>query len=113
MNNREINQAVALYDLLREPLSLKASVILSNPEVAERASYEAQIRTFPAAYVKAICRDKFHRDNWADISLGQLRHLCLTLRMRRNPARKPPAAVPTTPPVPARRGRIYQLKPVA
>ena len=82
MTNTQINQAVALLDLLIDPESLAAAQKLTNPEVAQRAAYLDQIGRTPYAYALAICRSKYKTNDWNNLSFIELREFAMTLRHR-------------------------------
>jgi class 3 adenylate cyclase len=78
----EANRVVALFDLLADPLDLKARVRWECPERAEEESLRAALRRFPVAYVVQVCRDKFGTRYWEQLRLPELRMLHVTLRER-------------------------------
>jgi hypothetical protein len=78
----EANRVVALFDLLADPLDLKARVRWECPERAEEDALRVAVRRFPAAYVAEVCRGRFGTRFWEQLRLPELRMLHVTLRER-------------------------------
>lgn len=78
----EANRVVALFDLLADPLDLKARVRWECPERAEEDALRVAVRRFPAAYVARVCRGRFGTQFWEQLRLPELRMLHVTLRER-------------------------------
>jgi hypothetical protein len=83
LTNREVQRVVDLFRVLAEPENLSAIAHWNDPELAEKENLigAAQAKA-PAAYVMAILKDRFHSTVMSDLSVRQLRLLCLTLNQR-------------------------------
>lgn len=82
LTTAEANRVVALFDLLADPLDLKARVRWECPERAEEEALRAALRRFPAAYLEQVSAGKFGTRHWEGLRLPQLRMLHVTLRER-------------------------------
>lgn len=95
MTNEQFDRVLALFRLLADPNNLNHMLAWENAEAGERRRQLHVItRNAPAAYVRAIARDKFGTSVLEDLNLKQLRELALTIRMRwkRKAEHQPPAA---------------------
>lgn len=84
LTNADLDRVYAGMRLLADPLDLRARLEWDHPEIGARRRYDHVIRTAaPAAYTRALARDKFGRVNLAELNDTQARHLAMTLRNRR------------------------------
>jgi len=88
--NAECGRIVTLFRVLADPDDLEAVLDWENPERAEKRNLIAAAwHKAPEAYVRHLLRYRFHSANIENLSLGQLRQLCMTLSQRREAWRKP------------------------
>lgn len=83
LTNADLDRVWALMRLLADPLHLQARLEWEDPRIGARRRYDYVIRTAaPAAYTRALARDKFGRANPAALTHHQALELAMTLRNR-------------------------------
>lgn len=84
LTNRELDQVVALFDLLADPDNLRARIALDHPEQEARRRLEWSVEHcgLPEAYVLTVCASKFGTHAWRNLEDVQLRQLIVTLKSR-------------------------------
>lgn len=83
--NAELDRVESLFRLLTDPDDINARLDWEDPTRAAKRRQLWFIRNAaPAAYVRAIARDKFGTADWENLTVAQLKFLAMTLANRRN-----------------------------